>query len=79
MDTRTFVRIPCRSRADAKELALRLQADDRNAVCRWQAVVVSTETRVEAEQLALSLESWVGSGSPYIWETPSRNPVAILA
>ncbi len=66
MKTRVLVRIPCRSRADAKELALRLQADDRSAVRRWQAVIVSTETRAEAERLALSLQSWVGPGSARI-------------
>lgn len=79
MKTRVFVRIPCRSHADAKELALRLQADDRTAVRRWDAVIVSTETRADAERLALSLQSWVSEGSPRIWETVPQNPVAILA
>ena len=77
MKTRASVRIPCRSRADAKELALRLQADDRSAVRRGQAVTVSTETRAEAEQLALSLQSWADPGGAVV--RFSRRRGALLA
>jgi hypothetical protein len=52
MTSRTLVRIPCRSNADAQELALRLQADGYNAVRRWNAVVARTETHDEAVVLA---------------------------
>lgn len=79
MKARAFVQIPCRSHADAKELALRLQADDYSAARRWKAVITPTETRDEAELLARKLQSWAAPGSPRIWETAPRNPAAILA
>ena len=40
MKTRPSVRIQCRSRADAKELALRLEADGYRAALHWKAVIV---------------------------------------
>ena len=61
MKARAFVRIPCRSHADAKELALRLKADDYGAVRRWKAVIASTETHEEAERLARRLRVSVGA------------------
>jgi hypothetical protein len=76
MKARTFVRIPCRSRADAKELALRLEADDYAAVRRWKAVIARTETREEAEQLARRLQSWVGQGSALPKPVSSRSVLA---
>jgi hypothetical protein len=79
MKARAFVQIPCRSHADAKELALRLQADDYDAVRRWKAVIAPTDTRDEAELLARRLESWAAPGSTHIWETAPPNPAAILA
>ena len=74
MKARPFVRIPCRSHADAKELALRLQADDYVAVCRWKAVIARTQTLEEAERLARKLQVRVGPGSAILWQTASRNP-----
>jgi hypothetical protein len=52
MTSRPLLRIPCRSNADAKELALRLQADGYSAVRRWKAVVARTATPDEAALLA---------------------------
>jgi hypothetical protein len=74
MKARAFVRIPCRSHADAKELALRLKADDYVAVRRWKAVIARTETHEEAERLARRLQVWVGPGSALLWQTEPRNP-----
>jgi hypothetical protein len=51
MKTTTIVRIPCRSHDDAKELALRLEADGYRVARRWKAVVVRTETREETARL----------------------------
>ncbi len=79
MKARAFVRIPCHSHADSKELALRLQADEYHTVRHGKAVIARTETLEEAELLARRLQSWVGSGSTRIWETAPRNPDAILA
>jgi len=50
-----YVRIPCRSQADAKEFALRLEADGYTVRRRWKAVIACTETRHEAELLARKL------------------------
>jgi hypothetical protein len=61
MKARTFVRIPCGSHAAAKELALRLRADEVGAACRWKAVIARTATREEAERLASRLQVPVGA------------------
>jgi hypothetical protein len=63
MTSRTLVRIPCRSNADAKELALRLQADGYSAARRWKAVVARTDTRDEAVLLAGKLGIWPDPGT----------------
>jgi hypothetical protein len=55
MTTQTSLRIQCRSRADAKELALRLEADGYRAALHWKAVVARTQTRAEAARLAHKL------------------------
>ena len=77
MKSGAFVRIPCNSHADAKELALRLRADDYSAVSRWKAVTARTETREAAEQLAQKLQAWPGSGRAVVRETGQRNPMPI--
>jgi hypothetical protein len=55
MTSRTLVRIPCRSNAEAEDLALRLQADGYRAVRRWKAVIARTETSAQAVLLAEKL------------------------
>jgi len=52
----TSLRIPCRSHAEAKELALRLEADGYRVARRWKAVLARTATIDEAERLAGKLE-----------------------
>ena len=68
MKTQTAVRIDCRSHADAKELALRLEADGYRAAPRWRAVIARTRTREEAEQLARKLGIDGRSESTPVWE-----------
>lgn len=77
MTSRTLVRIPCRSNADAKELALRLQADGYRAVRRWKTVVVRTETRHEAVLLADKLR--IGLGPAAFVQPTSMRPVLELS
>jgi hypothetical protein len=72
------VRIPCRSHAEAKELALRLEADGHGVVRRWSYVIAGVETREEAERLALSLHGEVEPGGELVWETVPGNPFAIF-
>jgi hypothetical protein len=55
MKSRTLIRIPCRSYADVKELALRLEADGYSVARRWRAVIVRTESREDGEELARKL------------------------
>jgi hypothetical protein len=72
------VRIPCRSHAEAKELALRLEADGYGVVRRWSYVIAGTETREQAEQLAESLHGEVEAGGELVWETQPSNPFAVF-
>jgi hypothetical protein len=72
------VRIPCRSHAEAKELALRLEADGYGVVRRWSYVIAGTPTREEAEQLARKLHGDVEPGGELVWEATPGNPFAIL-
>jgi hypothetical protein len=64
MKPRTTLRIQCGSSADAKELALRLEADGYAVARRRRAVIVRTETRSAGEELArkLQLDAVVSSG-----------------
>jgi hypothetical protein len=55
MKANTVVRIPCRSWDDAKELALRLEADGYSVSRRLRVVLARTETRERGEQLARKL------------------------
>jgi hypothetical protein len=72
------VRIPCRSHAEAKELALRLEADGYGVVRRWSYVIAGTATREEAEQLAKRLHGEVEPGGELVWEATPENPFAIF-
>ena len=70
MKTQTSLRIDCRSHADAKELALRLQADGYRAARRWKAVIARTETREEADLLARKLGVDVAADAPATGRLP---------
>ena len=72
------VRIPCRSHAEAKELALRLEADGYGVVRRWSYVIAGTPTRESAEELARKLHGEVEPGGELVWETTPGNPFAIF-
>lgn len=52
MSANTALRIPCHSRDEAKELALRLEADGYRVCRRRRDVVASTESEHAAEILA---------------------------
>jgi hypothetical protein len=56
MKSRTVVRIPCRSYGDAKEFALRLEADGYSVARRRRSVLARVETREESEELARKLQ-----------------------
>jgi len=72
MKASAFVRISCRSRAEAKELALRLEAHGYAAVVRrWKTVIASTEPVDEGRRTAPS--------TALLWAWGPRNPLATLA
>ena len=52
MKARTFVRIPCCSHRDAKELALCLRADGYRVSRRWKLLIAGTDTPVPLRILA---------------------------
>ena len=72
------VRVECESHQEANELADRLEAEGRAVVRRWRYVLVGTETREEAEQLASGLHGDVEPGSGLVWEVTPLNPFAIF-
>ena len=72
------VRIPCRSHQEAKELALRLEADGYGVIRRWSYVIAGTATREEAERLGRSLHGEVEPGGELVWETTPGNPFAVF-
>jgi hypothetical protein len=72
------VRIPCRTHDEAKELALRLEADGYGIVRRWTYVIAGTATREEAEELARTLHGQVEPGGELVWEATPQNPFAVF-
>jgi hypothetical protein len=72
------VRIPCRSHAEAKELADRLEADGYGVVRRWSYVIAGTDTREQAEELAARLHGVAEPGGEVVWEAVPSNPFAIF-
>lgn len=72
------VRIPCRSHAEARELADRLEADGYGVVRRWSYVIAGVASREEAEELAERLHGEVEPGGELVYETAPTNPFAIL-
>ena len=55
MRSRIFVRIRCSSHSDAKELALRLQADGYSVTRRWKLVITRTDSPEDAASLTHKL------------------------
>jgi hypothetical protein len=62
------VRVTCESRAEAAELAERLEAEGYEPVRRWRHLIVGTATREEAEALALRLDGEVEAGGAVVWD-----------
>ena len=63
MKVRTLVRVPCTSRAEAKDLALRLAADEyRNVGRRFRLVTAEADTEADAERLIRALHLCAAAG-----------------
>ena len=72
------VRISCRSHAEARELADRLEADGYSVVRRWAYVIAGTATREEAQDLATRLHGEAEPGGELVWEAVPGNPFAVF-
>jgi hypothetical protein len=67
MSAYTSLRIPCRSRAEAEELALRLEADGYRVSRRLRHVSVRTPSEQAAEALARKLGVVTYRGRAFHW------------
>ena len=72
------VRIECRSHAEARELADRLEQEGYGVVRRWTYVIVGTESREDADALAQRVQGEVEPGGELVWEVTPRNPFALV-
>jgi hypothetical protein len=62
------VRVTCRSRHEAGELAAQLEAEDYLPVRRWKHLIVGAATREDADALAARLHGEVEPGGAVVWE-----------
>src|SRR3954452_122004 len=72
------VRVDCKSRREARELAHRLAQEGWGVVRRWSYVIVGTATREAADELAAQLHGEVEPGGELVWETTAGNPFAVF-
>src|SRR5205085_11715175 len=72
------VRIECKSRDDAAELAAQLEAEGYGVARRFRYVIAGTATREEAEELAARVHGEVEPSSAYVWESAPQNPFVVF-
>jgi len=72
------VRIPCRSRDAARELADRLEAEGYGVVRRWSYVIAGTATRADAQALGEQLHGEVEPGGELVYEERPVNPFRVF-
>jgi hypothetical protein len=72
------VRIACKSHADARDLADRLEAEGYGVERRWRYVIAGTASREQARELADRLHGEVEPGGELVWETVRGNPFAVF-
>jgi hypothetical protein len=72
------VRIPCRSRHEARELASRLESEGYGVERRWSYVIAGVDSEEEARELAARLHGEVEAGGELVWETVPGNPFAVF-
>jgi hypothetical protein len=76
MQRKADVRIPCRSRDEVTDLALRLEADGHRVVRRWHAVILRAETPDEGVRAARWLHVEVGRRNGRIADSAPPTPFA---
>jgi hypothetical protein len=72
------VRVTCRTAAEARELADRLEAEGYGVVRRWRYVLAGAASREEADALAQRVQGEVEPGGELVWEVTPRNPFALF-
>jgi hypothetical protein len=72
------VRVTCRSAAEARELADRLEAEGYGVVRRWRYVLAGAASRQEADALAQRVQGEVEPGGELVWEVARQNPFALV-
>jgi hypothetical protein len=72
------VRIECRSRDAAAELAAQLETEGYGVARRFRYVIAGTATEKEAVALAARVHGEVEPSSQLVWETVPQNPFVIF-
>ena len=72
------VRVECRSHDEARELSEQLEQEGYRPERRFQYLLVGTDTREDAEALAIRLHGSVEAGGKLVWETAPGNPFAVF-
>jgi hypothetical protein len=62
------VRVTCRSRHEAIELATQLEVEGYRPIRRWKHLIVGADTRDAADALAARLHGEVEPGGAVVWE-----------
>jgi hypothetical protein len=72
------VRVSCRTAAEARELADRLESEGYGVVRRWRYVLAGVASREEADALAQRVQGEVEPGGELVWEVTPQNPFALV-
>jgi hypothetical protein len=72
------VRVECPSRAEARELAERLESEGYKPERRFQYLIVGAASREDADALATRLHGSVEPGGELVYEVEPANPFAIF-
>ena len=72
------VRVDCKSREAAGELAEQLESEGYRPLRRWSYLIVGTASREDAERLAERVHGRAEPGGELVWETLPGNPFAIF-
>ena len=62
------VRVTCRSRHEATKLEQQLEGEGYRPIRQWKHLIIGTESREDADALALRLDGEVETGGAVVWE-----------
>jgi hypothetical protein len=62
------VRVTCRSRHEAMKLEQQLEDEGYRPIRQWKHLIIGTESREDADALALRLDGEVETGGAVVWE-----------